>query len=298
MKDMFDAMDAFSADAQINVALIGVKLGTCGDGMLNEQEKMLIREIFGASVNIPMEQFYESLEGEITDELYNAARMLTQLGNNVAMPFLHYVLSFAYIDGVFEDEVAEELDGIFGMNLMMDFFSSDLEEVPRPKIRLTSQEAEIVSWFKSDDQLRPLADVQKRFPGKSRAELKGVLDGLCQKGILYVVGIAEGHGMLFLTNDGRIFGFHTKDDYGLTDGELFGKGFRLFKDFNKAMDEKEAEAERIRREREEQERKKAAEEALRAERRSNNLCQHCGGAFKKVLFGMKCTVCAQKKDYK
>ena len=64
------------------------------------------------------------------------------------------------------------------------------------------------------------------------------------------------------------------------------------------MDEKEAEAERIRREKEEKERKLAEEETLRAERRSNNLCQHCGGEFKKVLFGMKCTACGEKKDYK
>ena len=113
-----------------------------------------------------------------------------------------------------------------------------------------------------------------------------------------IVGIADGHGILFLTNDGRVFGFHTKNEYGLNDGELFGVGFRLFDNFHKLMDEKEAEEERIRREKEEQERKRAAEEALRTERRRNNLCQHCGGAFKKTLFGVKCTACGEKKDYK
>lgn len=676
MREMFDAMDAFSMDAKINVALIGIKLGAAGDGVLNAQEKMLIQEVFGASIKVPMEQFCELLEDKPGDDVYNAVRNLTQLGNGVAMPFLHFVLCFAYIDGVFEDDVAEKLDGIFGMNLMVDFFSSDLEEVPCPKIGLTRQEAEIVDWFLSDDQLRSLTDIQKHFPDKSRAELKRLLDGLCQKGILYggdnfvgcmyglestsieyevlperaaksesksvkesprknqcnkqkqaggkpeveqipkdkkaaekdeadrirkekeaaekveaerirkekeaaekaeaerirkkkeaeenrrmqeeakafalqaerlrarcavasdkiaismyhavavrddgtvvakgrnndgqcnvsswknvvavacdpegtvgltasghvlyagdtshkqnqctswsnikaiamgdncvyglkkdgtvvattegsggsrfstspdvttwrnivairtewpckvmgidqngrvftvnrnyygkceymrtiwssgmidarfgsrsydvglrkngtcctsenveelseinkhknilsvyfyqrpfalladgrivvepdktdptdndlvrfinkyrlnnVVGIALGHGILFLTNDGRIYGLHTENKYGIEDGEFTGKEFRLFNDFHKLMDKQEAEEERLRREKEEQEKKRAAEEALRAERRKKNLCQHCGGMFKKVLFGMKCTSCGERKDY-
>lgn len=61
------------------------------------------------------------------------------------------------------------------------------------------------------------------------------------------------------------------------------------------MDAREAEAERIRKEREEQERLRKEEERRRADRRQNGLCQYCGGTFKKVLFGMKCTSCGTKK---
>ena len=43
---------------------------------------------------------------------------------------------------------------------------------------------------------------------------------------------------------------------------------------------------------------RAEEERRRADRRQNGLCQYCGGTFKKVLFGMKCTSCGTKKDYK
>lgn len=656
--------ETFNAEAIFGIMIVMARLGVAGDGVLNQAEKDLIDEVFGRVYKGSMDEIYNAIGTTIPDSDYEMIGMIAKMGNQIAMPLLHCILSFAYIDQVMEDHVAEKLDSLFGMNLMMEFFNSDLEEVPRPKIRLTGQESEIVEWFKSDDQLRPLADIQKRFPNKSRTELKNVLDGLCQKGILYggdrfvgcmygldsadveyevtpspahnqgngkggkqksaqerlqkekeareraeadrirrekeaaeraeaerirkekeaaekaeaerirkekeasenrrrqeeakafapqaerlrarcavasgmiavsmyhavavrsdgtvvakgrndhgqcnvsgwknvvavacdadgtvgvtssgrvlyagdnshkqadctawygikavamgnncvfglrrdgavvattegrngakfssapdvttwrniiairtswpsgvmgidkngrvvivdrnyygkcenmytiwndgiidaqfgpgkhwniglhkngtcyvadnrvdaieinkqvnilsvyfpgrpmallangqvfvepdkenpknnelerfiekhrlnnVVGIADGHGMLFLTNDGRVFGFCANNQYGLSDGELFGSGFRLFDDFHKLMDEKEAEAERIRLEKEAQERKLAAEEALRAERRSNNLCQHCGGEFKKVLFGMKCTACGEKKDYK
>ena len=40
------------------------------------------------------------------------------------------------------------------------------------------------------------------------------------------------------------------------------------------------------------------EEAKRADRRKKGVCQYCGGSFKKALFGMKCTDCKKRKDYK
>lgn len=112
-----------------------------------------------------------------------------------------------------------------------------------------------------------------------------------------VVGVSDEHGLLFLTNDGRVFGFHAPNECGIPDGEIFGSGVRLFSDFHKWMDEQDAEKERIRREQEELEKKRKAEEALRAERRKKGLCQHCGSEFKKVLFGMKCAKCSIRKDY-
>lgn len=49
--------------------------------------------------------------------------------------------------------------------------------------------------------------------------------------------------------------------------------------------------------REAAERKKHEEEALLADRRAKNLCQHCGGELEKKLFGWKCKSCGQRKDY-
>jgi hypothetical protein len=43
--------------------------------------------------------------------------------------------------------------------------------------------------------------------------------------------------------------------------------------------------------------RKEQEDQLRADRRANNLCQHCGGELEKKLFGWKCKSCGQRKDY-
>ena len=174
-----------NTEAIFGMMVVIARLGVSGDGVLNQAEKDLIDEVFGRIYKGSMEQVYAAIGTTIPDTDYEMIGNLAKMGNHIAMPLLHCILSFAYIDQVMEDHVAERLDGLFGMNLMMEFFNSDLEEVPRPAIRLTGPEAEIVEWFKSDDQFRPLADIQKHFPGKSIAELKCMLDGLCQKGVLY-----------------------------------------------------------------------------------------------------------------
>lgn len=53
------------------------------------------------------------------------------------------------------------------------------------KIICTQLEAEIVAWFRSDDQLHPLAEIQEKFSHVPEAELQEALDSLCQLGILY-----------------------------------------------------------------------------------------------------------------
>ena len=79
------------------------------------------------------------------------------------------------------------------------------------------------------------------------------------------------------------------------------KLFDSYADYQKAERERiqaREEAARIAREQmEAAERKKREEEALRAERRAKNLCQHCGGELEKKLFGWKCKNCGQRKDY-
>ena len=79
----------------------------------------------------------------------------------------------------------DKLDGLFGINLLADFMSSGLESVPAPLVKLTKLESDIVDWFRSDDQLRPLDDIVAHFPGRLRSEIKEALDSLCDKGILY-----------------------------------------------------------------------------------------------------------------
>ena len=185
LSDLLSALYSFNDQTKFGLMVMGAKFGVAGDGKINDAEKELIDDVFGRVWNGSMEDIYQLVGAPIEENDYNMVQMLTQMGNHVAMPFLHYILSFAYIDEVFEDDVAGKLDGLFGMNLMVEFFNSDLEEVPAPKIKLVGLEAEIVSWFQSDDQLRPLRDIQAHFSHKSKAEVKAALDSLCEKGILY-----------------------------------------------------------------------------------------------------------------
>ena len=182
--EILQAASGLDTDSLFAIQVLGAKLGVAGDGVINDQEKELINDVFSRSYQGPMEEVYELVGTEIKESDYKAVEMLTQLGNPVAMPFLYYVLSFAYIDGVIEDEVAERLDRIFGMNLLADFFMSGAEEVPSQQVKLGGFEEEIVQWFRSDDQLKPLDDIAAHFSGHSREEVESTLDGLVEKGIL------------------------------------------------------------------------------------------------------------------
>ena len=185
LSDLLSSLDSFNNQAKFSLMVVGAKLGVAGDGKINDAEKELIDDIFGRVWKGSMADIYQVVGTPIEENDYSMVKMLTQMGNQVAIPFLHYILSFAYIDEVLEDDVAEKLDELFGMNLMVEFFNSDLEDVPAPKIKLVGLEAEIVSWFQSDDQLHPLKNIQAHFSNKSKTEVKAALDSLCEKGILY-----------------------------------------------------------------------------------------------------------------
>jgi hypothetical protein len=51
--------------------------------------------------------------------------------------------------------------------------------------KLTVLETEIVKWFRPEDRLTPLENIQAHFSHCSKAEVKTALDSLCEKGILY-----------------------------------------------------------------------------------------------------------------
>ena len=178
--------DNFEGDVMFMTLILAAKLGVASKcGTLNSKEKALVDSVFGQVWNGDMEEVYDMVAKEITDNDYNLVEMLAQMGNNVALPFLYMVLGFAYIDEKVNDQIMEKLDGMFGMNLLALFMQSGLEEVPAPQVKLVGLEADIVEWFESDDQLRPLKDIVAHFPGKSESEVKSALDSLCDKEILY-----------------------------------------------------------------------------------------------------------------
>lgn len=96
-----------------------------GDGIINAQEKELIDEVFGRICESPMEQIYDMVGAEIEESDYSVVESFIKIGNIVAISFLYYVLSFAYIDGIIEDNVDERLDNLFGINLLAAFLQND-----------------------------------------------------------------------------------------------------------------------------------------------------------------------------
>ena len=90
-----------------------------------------------------------------------------------------------------------------------------------------------------------------------------------------------------LSNSGAVY--ITADGYA----HYRGKEYKLFDDFDCFRDHDKMIAFKKQKEAEEKER----EEKQRAEYKAQGVCQHCGGAFKKTLFGIKCVNCGTKKDY-
>ncbi len=183
--ELLNAIDHMDDQVKFGIMLVGAQLGVAGDGVLNSQEKELIDEVFGRIWNGSMSEIYDMVGVDIQESDYDMVQNVIQLGNPVAMPFLYYILSFAYIDGEIEDDVAERLDGLFGMNLLIDFMQSGAEEVTSSQICLTDLEAEIVSWFREDDTLHSLKEIQAHFSSKSKIEVQKALDNLVDRGILY-----------------------------------------------------------------------------------------------------------------
>lgn len=185
IRELFSAIASLPPEAKFGVVCLGVRLGVAGDGVLNQDEKNLIDAVLGIAWKGPMSQLYDMVSGEISEDNYETVELLNELGNEVAMPFLYFTLSFAYIDGKIEDEVANRLDSLFGMNLLTAFMQSGEEEVPTPKIRITELEAEIVSWFQEEDRFCNVKEIQKHFPDRTEAEIQEAMDDLYEKGIVY-----------------------------------------------------------------------------------------------------------------
>ena len=97
----------------------------------------------------------------------------------------------------------------------------------------------------------------------------------------HIIAIATGHGLVALKENGNVR--HYGGNPPLAD---IPAGYRLFDSYEGVLKERAA-AEEARKQKEQQQ--KAYRDA--------GVCQHCGGPFKKSLFGCKCSQCGMKKDY-
>ena len=178
--------EKLNENALFSVLLIGAKLGVANDsGELNDKEKALVDHTFGKIVTTNIEQVYSLIGEGLDGSEYGFVENLTRLGNDIALPFLHLILGFAYIDGEVNDEVLDKLDGLFGMNLVTMFFQSGMEEVPAPRVKLSDVEAKIVKTLKSTEEMMTLEQISKKVSDSSQSEVKKAIDNLCNKGIIF-----------------------------------------------------------------------------------------------------------------
>lgn len=210
--DAFEAIEQLEDNYKFGTMVVGARIGVAGGGRLNSQEKELIDEIFGRVWKGSMEEVYEMVGANIRDDDYEMVKGITMSGNAVAMPYLYYILSFAYIDGKIEDGIAERLESLFSSNLLAGFFQSGMEEVTAQKIGLSGLEGEIVRWYKEDDKLRPLNEIQEHFSNRSIDEVQAALDSLVEKDILMCAETIVGKMYGFSLQGGEYY--ESPDDEG------------------------------------------------------------------------------------
>lgn len=134
--------DNHGRDISMRLLVFGAKLGLSGEGVLNEAEKEFIRRVFGPIVEDDISDIYDRISNEIDDSDYELVRVLTEKGHDVVMPFLHFILSFAYIDQKLEEEVAKRLEVLFGLNVFAEVVQDDLEGDSLSKTEAAQLEAE------------------------------------------------------------------------------------------------------------------------------------------------------------
>ena len=104
------------------IVLLGAKVGIDSDGTLNSKEKNLVDFVMGDIFRDEMDDIYNKLSDRIFDIDFFLVDKISKLGADIAIPFLDYILCFAYIDGVIDDCTADILDDIFNIEYIDDFF--------------------------------------------------------------------------------------------------------------------------------------------------------------------------------
>ena len=167
-------------------AMIGV---SSKDGQLNEQEKNLINNSFGKATNADITIFYKDIGKKVTDTDYEKLKLIVVAYPDIAMSYLKFILSFAYIDGKVDDNDMKKLEDAFAMILLADFFMSGEEDsdVDEPIDELYSDELtrRIVELFEDDDPLLTLEAIKQHFPEETEEAIQEKLSELCDEGYLY-----------------------------------------------------------------------------------------------------------------
>lgn len=183
MANLLGALQMLDDQTRNAVLITAIRLGVAGDGILNDPEKRLIDAVFEGTYPGPMEDIYANIGTEIGETDYTFVWRLAQASPDISLPLLTFILSFAYVDGVFEEDVAERLDDIYNVSVFTD--PADREEAPDPESELTGLDAAIAAWFRENDRLHPFDEITARFSDWPEEEVQAALERLCELEILY-----------------------------------------------------------------------------------------------------------------
>lgn len=186
LEELMYTVQDFPNEAKIGIMITGSRLGVSGDGVVSEEEKKLICEVYRRfCAKDKINEIIDIIGTEIEDSDYERARKVTELGTDTAMAFLRYVLGFAYIDGMIESDIAEKLDKIFEKTIA--------DSINRAKplcqhFTMYGFEAEIANWFESLNELgepvQTLQSILDHYPNKNKNEVQKALNRLVNKDVL------------------------------------------------------------------------------------------------------------------
>lgn len=164
---------------------------------LSSAERKFAKDFFSTFIeNCDMENTYEILQTPVDEKFYSALPVLIAEYPEAALHFFLVILSFALVDDVVEDDLAQKLETIFAIPLMVHFSQSGLESVPDVEepvqISLTDLEARIVEFYQKNNSMQCVDDIASALPSYNKSSLVRALNSLCKKGVLKKVPMALG----------------------------------------------------------------------------------------------------------
>ncbi len=113
LDDLVKVLTDYDDRTLFTILIHAAKLGVSGDGVVNKKERKMLVSLFSDIMPGFEDMIDDLFAGEITEDDCNLVAALSQIGNEVAMPLLYYILSLSYADEVLEENIALELDSIF-----------------------------------------------------------------------------------------------------------------------------------------------------------------------------------------
>ena len=164
---------------------------------LSSAERKFAKDFFSKFIeDCDVDHTYEVLQTPVDEKFYSALPLLITEYPEAALHFFLVILSFALVDGVVEDDLAQKLETIFAIPLMVHFSQSGLESVPdveeSVQISLTDLEAQIVEFYQKNNSMQCVDDIAAALPSYNKSSLVRALNSLCDKGVLKKVSMALG----------------------------------------------------------------------------------------------------------